>query len=66
MASATVEEIVFRSEALEVLCSVGNFAELDKLKKRLETAGSIQVELVSSGSLGDRVTGRYRLTRPLG
>ncbi len=60
---AGIEELVFRDESLEVLCSVNNFADLDALKRRLEEAAPVQVELVSSGSLGDRVTGRYRLVR---
>lgn len=61
----TVEEISFRDGALEVACEVGNFSEIDRLRERMAGRG-VAVELVGSGSLADRVTGRLRLSREQG
>jgi general secretion pathway protein L len=58
-----VEEISYREKSLMVLCSVNNFAGLDTLQKRLEAYPGVKVQLVSSGSLGTRVTGRFKVNR---
>ncbi len=60
---STIEEISFRDSVMEVLCSVKNFAELDGLQQHLAKAGNVDVELISSGSLGNRVSGRFRVSQ---
>ncbi len=56
----SLEEVSFRDETLEIVCAVRNFADLDRLKTQFSRSG-LEVELVGSGALDDRVTGRYRL-----
>ncbi len=56
----SLEEVSFREDTLEIVCAVRNFADLDRLQRAFGRDG-LQVELVGSGSLDDRVTGRYRL-----
>jgi general secretion pathway protein L len=58
----SLEEISFRDNTLEVVCAVGKFAELDNLQRSFSRPG-LKVELVVSGSLADRITGRFRLSR---
>lgn len=55
-----LQELAFRDDSLEVVCAVENFADLDRLRSRFSSAGA-SVELVGSGALEERVTGRFRL-----
>ena len=55
-------EVSFRDNTLEVVCVVTNFTELDRLQEQLSLPG-FAVALVASGTLEDRVTGRFRLSR---
>jgi len=56
-----LQEINFREGGLELQCAVAKFSDLDILKQRLEKRG-VNVELVSSGSQGNKVTGRFRIS----
>lgn len=60
-AQATVEEISFRDSTLLVTCRTRDFAALDRLRERLAGDGRVTVDLVSSGSLENSVSGRFRL-----
>lgn len=57
-----LHELSFRENTLEVVCAVENFTQLDLLQQQFSQPG-IAVELVGSGALDERVTGRFRLTR---
>lgn len=63
---ATVEEITFRDTTLLVTCSTTDFEALDQLQQRLSEEDRITVELVSSGSRENRVSGRFRLNLKTG
>jgi general secretion pathway protein L len=58
---ASVEEISFQSSTLLVTCRTSDFAALDKLRQRFVADGRVNVDLVSSGSLQNSVSGRFRL-----
>lgn len=58
--NTTLQEVAFRDDTLEIVCAVPNFADLDRLQRAFARDG-VEVDLVGSGSLDDRVTGRYRL-----
>ncbi len=55
-----LQEINFRENGIELSCAVTKFSELDTLKQRLEKRGVV-VELISSGSLANKVTGRFKI-----
>ena len=63
VAQATVEEINYRDDTLLVICNVKDFAGLDRLRKHFEAIESITVQLLSSGSRDNLVTGRFGLQR---
>ena len=58
---ATVEEISFQNSTLLVTCRTSDFAALDQLRQRFIADGRVNVDLVSSGSLQNSVSGRFRL-----
>ncbi len=58
---ARVEEISYRDATLLVTCRTSDFGALDRLRQRLADDGRVTVDLVSSGSLEDSVSGRFRL-----
>ncbi|MDH3375731.1 MAG: type II secretion system protein GspL [Gammaproteobacteria bacterium] len=60
---ATVEEINYRDNTLLVICSTQDFAGLDRLRKRFEAIEGVTVQLLSSGSRDNLVTGRFGLQR---
>lgn len=60
-AQATVEEISFRDSTLLVTCRTRDFAALDRLRQQFADNGRVTVDLVSSGSLENSVSGRFRL-----
>lgn len=60
-ARATVEEITFRDNAMIVTCSTSDFAGLDRLKQLFAHDQRLRVELLSSGSRDNRVSGRFKL-----
>lgn len=59
---STVEEITFRDRSLLVTCNTRDFEALDRLQERFAADGRVNVELVSSGSRDNSVSGRFRLT----
>ena len=61
MTRATVEEITFRNTTLLVTCRTDDFEALDRLQQKLAEDERIAVELVSSGSRENSVSGRFRL-----
>ena len=58
---ADVQEISYRQGALDVQCAVNRFSDLDNLKKKFEQGGVLKAELTSSGSLDNRVSGRFKI-----
>jgi len=60
---ATLEEINFRDNTLTISCSTGDFAGIERLKKRLEQVEGVQFELLSSGAREQQVSARFRLSR---
>jgi general secretion pathway protein L len=60
-ARATVEEITFRDTTLLVTCRTSDFEALDRLQQKLAEDERVVVELVSSGSRDDSISGRFRL-----
>lgn len=58
---AEVTDLSYREEALTVGCTTTQFSSLDALRERLAAGGGVEVELVSSGSLDNKVTGRFRI-----
>ncbi len=61
-----LQEISFRDNAMIVTCVTKDFAGLDQLKNKFAEDPGIDVELLSSGSRDERVSGRFRLTRAQG
>jgi len=59
---ARVEEMTFRNGALLVTCDTPDFEALDRLQQRFADDGRVAVELLSSGSRENRVSGRFRLS----
>ena len=60
-AQATLEEITFRENSLIVTCTTSDFAGLDRLKELFSREQNVRVELLSSGSRDNRVSGRFKL-----
>lgn len=60
---ATIEELSYRDNTLLVTCTTADFAQLDQVNKRFTQDKGIKIELLSSGSRDNRVSGRFRLTR---
>jgi type II secretory pathway component PulL len=60
---ATLEELNFRDNALTISCTTGDFAGIERLKKRLEQVEGVRFELLSSGAREQQVSARFRLTR---
>lgn len=58
---AEIQEISFREGVLDVHCAVNRFSDLDSLKGKFEQGGVLKAELTSSGSLGTKVTGRFKI-----
>lgn len=58
---STVEEITYRDRSLLITCSTRDFEALDRLQEQLNLDGRVNVELVSSGSRDNSVSGRFRL-----
>lgn len=58
---AKVQEISYRDATLLVTCRTSDFEALDRLRQRLSDDGRVTVDLVSSGSLENSVSGRFRL-----
>jgi len=63
---ASVEEISFRDGVLLVTCNTRDFEALDRLQERFAGDRRVTVELVSSGSRDDSVSGRFRLALSTG
>lgn len=63
---ATVEEINYRDDTLLVICNTKDFAGLDRLRKHFEAIEGVAVQLLSSGSRDNLVTGRFGLQRSSG
>ncbi len=61
-----IEEISFRDNALTVSCITRDFAGLDALKKRFAEDPLVAVELLSSGSRENKVSGRFKIARAQG
>ena len=66
VAQATVEEINYRDDTLLVICNTKDFAGLDRLRKHFEAIEGVAVQLLSSGSRDNLVTGRFGLRRSNG
>lgn len=66
LAKGKIEEISFRDNALTVTCITSDFAGLDTLKKRFSEDPLVAVELLSSGSRDNRVSGRFKIVRVQG
>lgn len=60
-AQATLEEITFRENSMIVTCTTSDFAGLDRLKELFSRDQNVRVELLSSGSRDNRVSGRFKL-----
>ncbi len=60
---ARVEEVAFRDNELILTCSTADFAGLDRFKQRIEQSPDVSVELQSSSSRDNRVSGQFKLTR---
>lgn len=60
---AKVEEVAFRDNELTLTTSTADFAGLDQFKKMIERSQDIQVELKSSSSRDNRVSGQFKLRR---
>ncbi|MDH3638373.1 MAG: type II secretion system protein GspL [Gammaproteobacteria bacterium] len=60
-ARATLEEINFRENSMIVTCTTSDFAGLDRLKELFAKDQNVRVELLSSGSRDNRVSGRFKL-----
>ncbi len=58
---ATLEEITFRDNSMIVTCTTTDFAGLDRLKELFARDQNVTVELLSSGSRDNRVSGRFKL-----
>lgn len=58
---ASLDEITFRDNTLLMTCRTSDFEALDRLQQRLARDGRVAVELVSSGSRDNSVSGRFRL-----
>ncbi len=61
-----IEEISFRDNVLTVTCITRDFAGLDTLKKKFAQDPMVAVELLSSGSRDNRVSGRFKIARAQG
>ncbi len=61
-----LEEISFRDNAMIVTCVTKDFAGLDQLKTRFTEDSAVDVELLSSGSRDERVSGRFRISQARG
>jgi general secretion pathway protein L len=66
VAKGTIEEISFRDNALTVTCITRDFTGLDALKKKFSEDPLVAVELLSSGSRDNRVSGRFKIARARG
>jgi general secretion pathway protein L len=66
VAKGKIEEISFRDNALTVTCITTDFAGLDTLKKKFAEDPLVVVELLSSGSRENRVSGRFKIARAQG
>ncbi len=66
VAQGKIEEISFRDNALTVTCITTDFAGLDTLKKKFAEDPLVAVELLSSGSRDNRVSGRFKIARAQG
>ena len=60
---ATVEEINYRDNEMLIICNTDDFAGLDRLTKGFQAVAGVNVQLLSSGSRDNRVTGRFSLQR---
>ncbi len=60
---AQVTEVSFRSNSMIVTCVTKDFAGLDRLKEAFAKDPGFQVELLSSGSRDNRVSGRFKIER---
>jgi len=61
-----IEEINFRDNELIITCVTNDFAGLDRLKKKFAEDPQVKVELLSSGSRDNRVSGRFKIDRAEG
>ncbi len=66
VAQGKIEEISFRDNELTVTCITRDFAGLDTLKKKFAEDPLVAVELLSSGSRDNRVSGRFKIARAQG
>jgi|GEM_PF-2001533 len=60
---ARVEEVAFRDNELILTCSTADFAGLDRFKQQIEQSPDVFVELQSSSSRDNRVSGQFKLKR---
>ena len=58
---SNLQEVVFRNKEMTITCSVSDFAGLDRLKKFFESQPGVSVDLISSGSQDNKVSGRFKL-----
>ncbi len=59
---SNLQEIVFRNNEMTITCSVTDFAGLDRLQKFFESQPGVVVDLISSGSQDNKVSGRFKLS----
>lgn len=57
-----VDEIFYRSSALNVTLKANNFQVLDQFTAKLDTINAVKYERIASDSQGGKVTAKYRLT----
>ena len=57
-----VDEIFYRSSALNVTLKANDFQVLDQFTAKLDTTNAVKYERIASDSQGGKVTAKYRLT----
>lgn len=61
--NASVEEINYRNEQLQLGVSAPNFAALEQMTAQINTREKLKATLISSGARDQRVTGQIKLAR---
>jgi general secretion pathway protein L len=61
-AGARIEELQFRDGMLVLVCTMGDFSQLDAVKQALQNESSIDARLVQSGAKGNKVQARFEIT----
>ena len=61
-AGARIEELRYQDGKLDVICTLRDFAHLDRVRQSLEQQTGFEVRLVQSGARGNQVQARFEIS----